>query len=116
MKGSPERVATLRQISLKHNPLFFNAEHERRQAKILSTIKKISAVSISNLEKRQCSNISVEDRLVIMKNKGKNFCVIAIYVKGSNVRLEMNCNSSTLEDFKKVQVREIRKLEGLWCK
>lgn len=105
----------MRQGCLKNQHLFFTDKHKKRLAKIVSELKKLEGVSFSNSFPRQCSKRSDDDRLVILENKGKNLCVIAIYVASSNVRQEMDCNSLDLNYFKRVQIKKIRKDEGLGC-
>lgn len=99
---------SLRQGPFRKNTLFFSEYHNSRQVKILLILKKISYISLSNMVKKQCLQISKKDCLEITRNRGKTFCVISIYIAGSNVKTEIDCNSSELNLFKRKGIKEAR--------
>lgn len=113
MENKTDPVGALRQICFKNQHISFTDEHAKRLAEIISVLKKMEGVSFSNLFKRQTRIKSDEDCLLLLQTKSKNLCVIAIYVKGSNVRLEINCNSTNLKYFKREQLKKIRSDMGL---
>ncbi len=102
-----------RQKGYKNDALFDSDEHREKRKDILCELKKLKGVSFSNLFERQNKVRSKANCLVLLETKGENFCLIAIYVTGSNVRLEIDCNSLNLKHFKSVELKKIRKDRNL---
>lgn len=113
VKVTADSVKSRRCGGLKNTPLFYKDEHKRRFAKILSLLKNAPNVSLTNIEMRQCSSVSKKDCLLVTRNVSKNHCIISVYLIGSNIRMEMDCNSFDLNTFKMVHLKKIRELEKL---
>lgn len=96
----------------KQGTFILTKEHTARFLEIEKELKKLKNVSFSKAVYGMALAVSKKDRVVIWESKG-NLCTIAIYVTGSNIRWNIDCNSLNQKQFKKdlIQLRRREKLE-----